>query len=68
MSEATLAQVVAAIHARQRFLVTSHAKPDGDAIGSQIAMALALQALGKQVRVVDADPAPQPMRALRPRW
>ena len=64
MSEATLAQVVAAIRERQRFVVTSHAKPDGDAIGSQIAMALALQALGKQVRVVDADPAPQPMRAL----
>jgi len=64
MSEATLAQVVAAIHERQRFVVTSHAKPDGDAIGSQIAMALALQALGKQVRVVDADPPPIPMREL----
>jgi len=64
MSEATLEQVVAAIHERHRFVVTSHAKPDGDAIGSQIAMALALQALGKQVRVVDADPPPMPMREL----
>ena len=64
MSTATLAQVVAAIRERQRFLVTSHAKPDGDAIGSQIAMALALRALGKQVRVVDADPAPTSMLEL----
>ncbi len=64
MSEATLAQVAAAIRERQQFVITSHAKPDGDAIGSQIAMALALQAMGKQVRVVDADPAPQPMREL----
>ena len=64
MIEATLDQVVAAIRARDRFVVTSHARPDGDAIGSQIAMALALRALGKQVRVVDADPAPPPMREL----
>ncbi len=47
------------ILARQRFLITSHAKPDGDSIGSQAALALALRALGKAVRVVNADP-PQP--------
>ena len=64
MIEATLDQVVAAIRARDRFVITSHARPDGDAIGSQIAMALALRSLGKQVRVVDADPAPPPMREL----
>src|SRR5262245_59538025 len=43
---------------RQRFLLTSHARPDGDSIGSQLAMAFALDALGKSVRIVDADPAP----------
>ncbi len=43
---------------RQRFLLTSHARPDGDSIGSQLAMAFALDALGKQVRIVNADPAP----------
>lgn len=64
MTEATLDEVVAAIRARDRFVITSHARPDGDAIGSQMAMALALRALGKQVRVVDADPAPPPMREL----
>lgn len=64
MTEATLDQVVAAIHGRERFVITSHARPDGDAIGSQMAMALALRAMGKQVRVVDADPAPPPMREL----
>ena len=64
MIEATLDQVVAAIRARDRFVITSHARPDGDAIGSQIAMALALRGLGKQVRVVDADPAPAPLREL----
>jgi phosphoesterase RecJ-like protein len=46
------------IHRRRRFLLTSHARPDGDSIGSQLAMAFALDALGKQVRIVNADPAP----------
>ena len=43
---------------RRRFLLTSHARPDGDSIGSQLAMAFALDALGKQVRIVNADAAP----------
>ena len=46
------------IRQRQRFLLTSHARPDGDSIGSQLAMAFALDALGKQVRIVNADGAP----------
>jgi phosphoesterase RecJ-like protein len=48
-----------AIFERQRFLITSHARPDGDSIGSQLAMAYALDALGKDVHLVNADPAPQ---------
>ncbi|HEY2434840.1 MAG TPA: bifunctional oligoribonuclease/PAP phosphatase NrnA [Vicinamibacterales bacterium] len=51
--------IAEAIHARTRFLITSHAKPDGDSIGSQLAMAYALEVLGKDVRIVNADPAPQ---------
>ena len=43
---------------RERFLLTSHARPDGDSIGSQLAMAFALEALGKQVRIVNSDAAP----------
>jgi phosphoesterase RecJ-like protein len=53
-----LARAVDAIRSGQRFAVSSHARPDGDAIGSQLAMAYALRALGKDVVVVDADPAP----------
>jgi phosphoesterase RecJ-like protein len=44
---------------RQRFLLTSHARPDGDSIGSQLAMAYALEALGKRVRLVNSDAAPE---------
>jgi len=53
-----LAEIRNAILQRQRFVITSHARPDGDAIGSQLAMAYALRALGKSVRMVDRDPAP----------
>src|SRR5678815_5263172 len=55
---AALRQTRDEILRRQRFLLTSHARPDGDSIGSQLAMAFALDALGKQVRIVDSDPAP----------
>jgi phosphoesterase RecJ-like protein len=53
-----VAEICDAILQRQRFVVTSHARPDGDAIGSQLAMALALRQLGKEVQLVDKDPAP----------
>ena len=53
-----LQQIRDQILERRRFLITSHARPDGDSIGSQLAMAFALDALGKEVRIVNADPAP----------
>ncbi|PYR90376.1 MAG: bifunctional oligoribonuclease/PAP phosphatase NrnA [Acidobacteria bacterium] len=58
-SKAVVDEICDAIHARRRFLITSHARPDGDSIGSQLAMAYALVALGKEVRIVNADPAPE---------
>lgn len=58
MSPNPIADIRDAIFARRRFLITSHARPDGDSIGSQLAMAYALEALGKEVRLVNADPAP----------
>jgi bifunctional oligoribonuclease and PAP phosphatase NrnA len=43
---------------RRRFLLTSHARPDGDSIGSQLAMAYALKALGKEAVIVNKDVPP----------
>src|SRR5438445_5148026 len=39
----------------QRFAVLGHVRPDGDALGSQLALALSLQQLGKEVRVWNED-------------
>jgi phosphoesterase RecJ-like protein len=56
-------RIVDAIRARRRFVLSSHSRPDGDSIGSQLAMAYALTALGKEAIAVNADPAPPPLRA-----
>ena len=53
-----LDSIVAAILERQRFVIASHARPDGDSLGSELALALALRNLGKDVRVVNHDPVP----------
>jgi bifunctional oligoribonuclease and PAP phosphatase NrnA len=55
-------QIVSLIRSRERFVLSSHARPDGDSIGSQMAMAYALRELGKEVVIVNADPAPPPLQ------
>lgn len=52
------------IQAAQRVLVTSHIRPDGDAIGSSLAFALALLDAGKQVQVVLSDGLPASFKQL----
>ena len=58
-----LLQIADAIRPRRRFVLSSHSRPDGDSIGSQLAMAYALRALRKDVRVVNSDAAPAPLMA-----
>lgn len=45
-------------------MLSSHARPDGDSIGSQLALAFALRALGKDVRLINHDPPPASFLAL----
>ena len=52
MMAGSVASVADAIRARESFVITSHARPDGDAIGSSLALALGLEQLGKLVTVV----------------
>jgi phosphoesterase RecJ-like protein len=58
-----LQQIVDAVRARRRFVLSSHARPDGDSIGSQLAMAYALREMGCEAAIVNADPAPPPLMA-----
>ena len=41
-----------------RFLLTSHVRPDCDALGSELGLAGILESLGKQVSIVNADKTP----------
>ncbi len=43
---------------KSRLLITTHVNPDGDALGSEIALSEYLQSLGKEERIVNADPTP----------
>ncbi len=52
--------VVAALRDNERFVVTSHEAPDGDAVGSLLAMGLGLRQLGKDVVMFLGGPAPLP--------
>ena len=44
------------ITSNEKFILTAHETPDGDAIGSEIAAYGALKSMGKEVRIYNADP------------
>ncbi len=48
----------------ERFLVCSHSRPDGDAVGSMLAMGMLLRQLGKRADLVTADRIPAVYRTL----
>lgn len=43
----------------KQFFIATHISPDGDALGSSIALSLALEALGKETIIYDKDPVPE---------
>ena len=55
-----LTAVVDALRAHDRFLVVTHENPDGDALGSMLAMTVALRSLGKDAVMYLGGAAPLP--------
>ena len=55
MSASKFQEIGQILREHQRFAILGHVRPDGDALGSQLALALSLQALGKEVRVWNQD-------------
>ena len=52
-------QVIKLFQDKEKILITTHAKPDGDAISSVLALFLILEKLGKKnIKAVCADPIP----------
>ncbi|MDQ2865740.1 MAG: bifunctional oligoribonuclease/PAP phosphatase NrnA [Candidatus Eremiobacteraeota bacterium] len=60
----SVADVVAELKRRSTFVMVSHVKPDGDTLGSGLALGLALKRLGKRVFYFQQDPVPRNLRFL----
>jgi bifunctional oligoribonuclease and PAP phosphatase NrnA len=54
------------VGSHQRFVLTTHIRPDGDALGSEIAMARILASLGKDVQTCNAFVVPPTLQFLDP--
>ena len=54
------------LDAHERFVITSHVRPDADAIGSEMGLASLLQQRGKQVRIINSSATPPHLRYLDP--
>lgn len=61
---AAMREVLEVIRRGERFLVCSHSRPDGDAVGSTLAVGMLLQQLGKYADLVTADRIPNIYREL----
>ena len=56
--------IIAALQSCKTILISVHKSPDGDALGSQLALMLALEKMGKTVTVHNLDPVPEIYRFL----
>ena len=51
----SIAAILKVIREGERFLVCSHSRPDGDAVGSMLAMGMLIEKMGKRADLVSAD-------------
>lgn len=62
--ESRIEAILQVLRKGERFLVCSHARPDGDAVGSVLAMGMLLEQMGKRADLVTADGVPAIYRGL----
>ncbi len=66
MTSSDISTVRDAILRRRRFVLTTHVNPDGDGLGSELALRAGLLQLGKSVAIVNHSPTPDHYRWLDP--
>jgi bifunctional oligoribonuclease and PAP phosphatase NrnA len=64
MDEAQIAALLDCFQQHPHFIITSHARPDGDAVGSVLALAELLHQLGRTTDLILSDPVPTIYRTL----
>lgn len=60
----TFKEILDVINQHQQFAILSHIRPDGDAIGSTIALGSTLEAMGKDVIYINEDGVPESLAFL----
>src|SRR6201996_2671766 len=60
----TIDAILSSIAQADRLLVTAHARPDGDAVGSVLACWMLLQRMGKKAEMILSDRVPRIYRSL----
>jgi phosphoesterase RecJ-like protein len=61
---ASFQEIAQVLRDKQRFVVMSHFRPDGDAIGCAVAMGICLREMGKDVTIWNQDPVPERLQFL----
>jgi len=64
VSNTTLDSIAEAVTSAESFVLTTHTKPDGDALGAVLALATALERLGKTVQRWIMPPLPKSLAAI----
>jgi phosphoesterase RecJ-like protein len=54
------------LEGRERFVISSHVRPDADALGSEIGLAMFLRKRGKHVRIINPSATPPHLKFLDP--
>lgn len=57
-------ELIQFITREKKLLIATHINPEGDALGSALALAMALESMGKETIVYDRDPVPESYRFL----
>jgi len=65
--EKILSPIINVLQKEDNFLITSHIRPEGDSISSQLSLAILLQKLGKKVTIINEDSPPEIYHFL-PQW
>ncbi len=60
-------RLISILRTHQRFILTSHIRPDCDALGSELGMAGILEGMGKQVSIVNGHSTPPILTFLDPK-
>jgi phosphoesterase RecJ-like protein len=63
----TVERILELIDSARTICIVGHVRPDGDCIGSQVGLGLALEGAGKEVTLWNQDPVPDKLRFLDPK-